>query len=133
MNIVLAPDSYKGSLTSIEAADAMKRAIQSLALDDTITSKPIADGGEGQSDEQTLYGKSPGYIANLANANHVPAILISGSLTGDQDKLLRPFHGCFSIITVPMTIQECMERAEELLFKQMKQVVRFILTMRYDR
>ncbi|WP_373894246.1 glycerate kinase [Virgibacillus natechei] len=82
MNIVLAPDSYKGSLTSIEAADAMKRAIQSLALDDTITSKPIADGGEGQSDEQTLYGKSPGYIANLANANHVPAILISGSLTG---------------------------------------------------
>ncbi|MBP1970204.1 glycerate kinase [Virgibacillus natechei] len=85
--------------------------------------------GEGQSDEQTLYGKAPGYIANLANAYHVPAILVSGSLTGDQDKLRSQFQGCFSIITSPMTIQECMEQAEELLFNQTKQVMHFIHAM----
>lgn len=85
--------------------------------------------GEGQSDEQTLYGKAPGYIANLANTYHVPAILISGSLTGDQDKLRSQFQGCFSIITRPMEIEECMEQAEELLFNQTKQVMHFIHAM----
>lgn len=82
--------------------------------------------GEGQSDEQTLYGKAPGYIADLAQSYHTPVLLLSGSLAGDQDKLRGNFHGCFSIIPHPVTIEECMENAEDFLYNQTKQVVHFV-------
>ncbi|SHF75267.1 glycerate kinase [Ornithinibacillus halophilus] len=79
--------------------------------------------GEGQSDKQTLQGKAPGYIADLASKNQVPAILISGGLAGNLDALLGKFSGCFSIINKPLTLEESMEQAEELLFQQTKNVV----------
>src|SRR5699024_1706452 len=50
MNIVLAPDSYKGSLTSVEVTDVMKQAISSLGYNDMTVTKPMADGGEGTVD-----------------------------------------------------------------------------------
>ena len=47
MKVVVAIDSFKGSLTSLQAGEAVKEAI--LRLDDTarVTVKPLADGGEG--------------------------------------------------------------------------------------
>ncbi|WP_164667936.1 glycerate kinase [Virgibacillus doumboii] len=82
--------------------------------------------GEGQSDEQTLYGKAPGYIASLAQKYHVPAILLSGSLDGDLDVLRERFAGCFSIVNKPLTLEECMEKADELLYEQTKQVIHLL-------
>ncbi|TFJ94238.1 glycerate kinase [Lentibacillus salicampi] len=79
--------------------------------------------GEGQSDEQTLYGKAPGYIASLAEKHQVPAILISGSLDDDLDVLRERFAGCFSIVNKPMSLKECMEKADALLCEQTKQVI----------
>ncbi|MFZ3577229.1 glycerate kinase [Virgibacillus sp. DJP39] len=82
--------------------------------------------GEGQSDEQTLFGKAPGYVADLATKYNVPVILISGSLGGNLDSLQEKFAGCFSIINSALTLQECMENAEKMLFEQTKQIVHFI-------
>lgn len=50
MKIVVAPDSYKGSLTAVEVASVMRDAI--LAVDERIevVVKPMADGGEGTLD-----------------------------------------------------------------------------------
>lgn len=47
MKILLAPDSFKGSLTAMEAANAMKEGI--LEVDSNIETilLPVADGGEG--------------------------------------------------------------------------------------
>lgn len=50
MNIVVAPDSFKGSLTSSQAANIMKQAILDLHYGDTVRTKPMADGGEGTVD-----------------------------------------------------------------------------------
>lgn len=50
MNILLAPDSYKGSLTSVQVAGIMKRAISTLNYDGNTVSIPMADGGEGTVD-----------------------------------------------------------------------------------
>ncbi|SEJ45276.1 glycerate kinase [Propionispira arboris] len=47
MHIVIAPDSYKGSLTAIEAARAIQKGIKEVFPTAKITSLPIADGGEG--------------------------------------------------------------------------------------
>lgn len=47
MKIVLAPDSYKGSLTSKEACEAMETGIRRVMPDAEILKVPMADGGEG--------------------------------------------------------------------------------------
>ncbi|RYG73759.1 glycerate kinase [Lentibacillus lipolyticus] len=79
--------------------------------------------GEGQSDEQTLYGKAPGHIASLGNKHRTPVILISGSLDGDLDALREEFAGCLSIVNKPMSLETCMEKADKLLYEQTKQVI----------
>ena len=50
MKIVIAPDSFKGSLTSKEAADAIERGIRKVLSNCNISKIPMADGGEGTLD-----------------------------------------------------------------------------------
>lgn len=47
MYIVLAPDSYKGSLSAVAVADAMEEGIHLVFPNARVTKVPIADGGEG--------------------------------------------------------------------------------------
>ena len=47
MNIIVAPDSFKGSLTALQAADAIVQGIRDVAPEAEIVSIPLADGGEG--------------------------------------------------------------------------------------
>lgn len=47
MKIVLAPDSFKGSLSAREAAEAMAAGIRRARPDTEIVLIPLADGGEG--------------------------------------------------------------------------------------
>ncbi|HKI61049.1 MAG TPA: glycerate kinase [Mariprofundaceae bacterium] len=56
MNYLIAPDSFKGSLTSQQAAEAIRQGILSSSPDAGIRMMPLADGGEGTLDvlEQAL-------------------------------------------------------------------------------
>ena len=47
MKFVIAMDSFKGSLTSMEAGDAAKEAVLAQLPDAQVVVKPLADGGEG--------------------------------------------------------------------------------------
>lgn len=47
MRIVVAPDSYKGSVSALEVANAMARGIRKVIPDAEVCKVPIADGGEG--------------------------------------------------------------------------------------
>ena len=47
MKIVVAIDSFKGSLSSIEAGEAVKRAALRLDKSNEVIVRPLADGGEG--------------------------------------------------------------------------------------
>lgn len=47
MKFVLAPDSFKESMTSKEACDAMERAIKKVLKNAECVKVPMADGGEG--------------------------------------------------------------------------------------
>src|SRR5690625_2819533 len=59
MNIVIAPDSFKGSLTSIEVTDIMEKSIKEKYPSYFVIKKPMADGGEGTIDSllSTTNGK----------------------------------------------------------------------------
>lgn len=50
LTIVVAPDSFKGSLTAIRAAEAMRQGIQRAHADLDVRCFPMADGGEGMID-----------------------------------------------------------------------------------
>ena len=47
MNILIAPDSFKESLTSIEVSDYLEEGLKKANKDFEITKMPLADGGEG--------------------------------------------------------------------------------------
>ena len=50
MNIVVAIDSFKGSMTSLEAGNSIAQGIRKAAPDANVVVRPIADGGEGTMD-----------------------------------------------------------------------------------
>lgn len=50
MNIIIAPDSFKGSLPASKVAQALANGWLSCRTNDTIISVPLADGGEGTCD-----------------------------------------------------------------------------------
>lgn len=50
MKVVVAIDSFKGSLSSIEAGQAVKAGVLAARPDANVIIKPLADGGEGTTD-----------------------------------------------------------------------------------
>ncbi|MBM7095490.1 glycerate kinase [Bacillus sp. H-16] len=50
MHILIAPDSFKGSISSVQAAKTIEKAIQSVSPGTVTRSFPMADGGEGTVD-----------------------------------------------------------------------------------
>ncbi len=54
MKIVIASDSYKGSCTTLEVADAIEKGVRKVYPDADIVKIPMADGGEGTVDALVL-------------------------------------------------------------------------------
>ena len=60
MHILIAPDSFKESLSSIQVCNAMERGIRTVLPDAKTVKIPLADGGEGT--VQTLVAATGGRI-----------------------------------------------------------------------
>lgn len=54
MNVVIAIDSLKGSLTSLDAGQTIRRGILRACPDARVQVRPLADGGEGTTEALTL-------------------------------------------------------------------------------
>ncbi|MGM8216080.1 glycerate kinase family protein [Bacillaceae bacterium W0354] len=96
---------------------------KTIALEESIRESDFVLTGEGKSDEQTLYGKAPGYVAKLAKKHGVPAILISGAVERNKD-LQELFLATFSIINRPLTLQDAIKNSDQLLYEQTKNVIK---------
>ena len=81
MKIVVAIDSLKGSLTSIQAGEAIEKGIKKVDLEAEVVIKPLADGGEGCLDAQTAMGKAPIGVAKLAKKYGKLVLGFSGAVT----------------------------------------------------
>jgi len=68
--ILLAPDSYKGSLTAIEVAKAMEAGIRRVVPDVKIRLMPLADGGEGTLDAVLAATEGVHKEINVTDANY---------------------------------------------------------------
>ena len=60
MKIVVAPDSFKGSVSALEAANAIEQGLRRVLPDAIIEKIPMADGGEGT--VQSLVDATGGHI-----------------------------------------------------------------------
>jgi glycerate 2-kinase len=89
--------------------------------------------GEGQSDHQTLFGKLPSYIATIAKQHHTPVSLIAGSLGEGYQNLYGVFASCHSISIGPMALQESINRAEELLYHETRNIARILHVTKGER
>ncbi len=78
MKILVAPDSFKGSLTALEAADAIEEGIRKVFPKAEVIKVPMADGGEGT--VQSLVDATGGRI-------------IKEEVTGPLGEILESFYG----------------------------------------
>lgn len=60
MNIIIAPDSFKGSLSAVAAADAIEQGVRAVLPTAELVRIPLADGGEGTT--QALVNATGGRI-----------------------------------------------------------------------
>jgi len=63
MNIVVAPDSFKGSLSSVRVGETIKKGFKQVIPSSNVTVYPMADGGEGTID--SLIHSSNGKTYNI--------------------------------------------------------------------
>ncbi|MEK4405835.1 MULTISPECIES: glycerate kinase [unclassified Sporosarcina] len=64
MKIIIAPDSFKGSLSAVEAANAINRGIKKVFSEAETVLLPIGDGGEGTM--ETLVAATGGKILTVS-------------------------------------------------------------------
>src|SRR5690606_30636970 len=68
MRIVIAPDSFKESLSAPQVAQAIARGVTSVVPQATIISVPMADGGEGSLDAVLAAGNGERRTETVHNA-----------------------------------------------------------------
>lgn len=100
-------------------------------LEEKIKGADVVITGEGSTDSQTLYGKVPLGIARVARRWRTPVVCLSGSLKEGYEALyIEGITAFFSITSGPMTLEEAMERGEELLEKTSENVFRLYFSRR---
>lgn len=82
--------------------------------------------GEGKTDGQTLQGKLPMVVANMAKKYNVPTILISGSIRDELTSFYNVFESMHSISNGPMTTEESIRKTNTLLYHRMKNIARLL-------
>lgn len=94
-------------------------------LRDHLQAADLVITGEGQIDFQTASGKTPMGIAQEAHKLGVPTICLAGSVGRGIEALYEVgITSVHSIVTGPMSLQEAMSRASELLELTAEQVIR---------
>ncbi|HET6872675.1 MAG TPA: glycerate kinase, partial [Sporolactobacillaceae bacterium] len=86
--------------------------------------------GEGKIDAQTGFGKVIAGICTSGKKEGIPVIALAGSVSGELHELYeRGLTAAFTIADRPMTLQESIQRASELLEMRVEQLVR-VLTIK---
>ena len=75
MNVVIAIDSFKGSMTSMQAGLSAATGIKRVYKDAHITVRPLADGGEGTVD--ALVNGCDGRMTQVPGHQALPATPLS--------------------------------------------------------
>ena len=81
MQVLVAPDKFKGSLTASAAAEAVRTGLLQALPDAEVVLAPVADGGDGTVDAAVAAGYEWVPARRLAEAS---ALLGAGSAAADS-------------------------------------------------
>ncbi len=103
-----------------------------LHLEEKIKNSDIILTGEGKMDKQTLQGKAPFAVAQLAKKYDKPVLAFAGTLgEGYRELYNYGFDSIFSIVEKPMTLEQSLSKAGELLADAAERVFRLIKLVRF--
>ena len=87
-----------------------------LGAEEKIAPADLVVTAEGSLDHQTLEGKTPHGVSKLARAHGIPVFALAGRIA-DEDQLQLHFDGIGSIVNGPMTLEQAIADADDLLKK----------------
>lgn len=89
MKVVVAIDSFKGSLSSTEAGEAAKKGILKAVTDAEVVVKPLADGGEGTVDTLVLGMGGELQIVNVTGPLGEKVDCVYGIIESKEEKAIQ--------------------------------------------
>ncbi len=114
---------------NLKFESGIESVLKLVDFDNQLEGADIVITGEGRIDAQTAYGKLPVGIANHAKTiGNIPVIAFAGSVENGAEAVYENgIDAMFSIADGPITLQESLERIEELLIKSAESAMRTIL------
>ena len=102
--------------TKAELKPGVQIVLETTGFERLVQQADLVITGEGATDFQTAFGKAPVGVAKIAQQYQVPVICLSGGLgQGCEDILQHGVTGLMSIVSQPMSLEECMADAPDLL------------------
>ncbi|MBN1184429.1 MAG: glycerate kinase [Bacteroidales bacterium] len=99
--------------------------METLGLEEKIKHADIIITGEGMIDGQTLFGKAPFRVAQMAKKYSKPVVGIAGSIAGDYEQLFKEgFLSILSIMDKPMTLNDGIKDAKCLIRNTSENIIR---------
>ena len=110
-----------------EMRSGIETVLDLVNFDHIIKDADLIVTGEGRTDIQSSFGKVLKGVGERAKRQGIPVVALCGSLGVGYEKIFE--HGISSIMTTvdrPMTVEEAMERAEELYYQGALRLFRMI-------
>ena len=113
--------------TSSQLRPGVQIVLEATSFAEKVKLADLVITGEGCTDSQTAHGKAPVGVAKIAQYYNVPVLCLSGSLgPGCEDVLQQGVGGIMSITPKPMTLDECMGSADELVYAATARLCRIV-------
>jgi len=101
--------------------------IEYTKLEEVLKDADFVITGEGKIDDQTVFGKTPMGVAQIAQKQNVPTIILAGTVGQGIEQLYQyGIIAVFSIINRPLTLDEAIEGTQELLENTAEQIIRLL-------
>jgi len=89
--------------------------------------------GEGRMDSQTLHGKTPMGVAQIASQAQIPVIAIVGSLGNGYKALYSVgIQAAFSLVNGPISLTDALANAAQLIEERTEDIMRVWLAARHN-
>lgn len=114
--------------TNAQLKPGVQIVLEATGFADLVKQADLVITGEGNTDFQTAYGKAPVGVAKIAGEHKVPVVCLSGGLgRGYEEVLKQGISGVMSAVPAPMTLEECVASAADILEAAAGRICRLLI------
>lgn len=114
------------SLLGGKRVDGASFVAKQIRLEEAVKTATLVITGEGGSDQETVIGKAPGFVAKLAQKYKIPCILVSGTIEQERT-LLQHFTKVYSLVDKTTTKEQAINQPVETLVNKIKSIAKEII------